>query len=104
LDPSTSSWTSPKLPIRTRRDELLVLRPRVKPRVEYGELLELAAVTTYGAADDQLVWSSDRDGVFGVGGDQPVRLSPGQHVLSVPRGATGTPNRGARVTDPPRIC
>jgi hypothetical protein len=101
---STSSWTSPELPIRTGRDELLVLRPRGKPRVGYGELLELAAVTTYGAADEQLVWSSDRDGDLGVGGYQLVRLSPGQHALSVRRGATGKPIRGAtvRVTGPPR--
>jgi hypothetical protein len=87
----TTSWRSERIPVKAgREDDLLVLRGAGdKTRINYGDPVELAAVTTYGAGDEEIIWSSDRDGDLGVGGYLTIRLSPGAHVLSVRRGACG---------------
>ena len=71
----TTSWRSERLSVRTGREELLVLRPAGETRVLSGEPLELAAITTSGAGYEEIIWSSDRDGDLGLGGNQLARLS-----------------------------
>ena len=63
----TTSWRSERIPVKPgRENDLVVLRrPVDDTRLDYGEPVELAAVTTYGAADEEIIWSSDRDGDLG---------------------------------------
>lgn len=90
----TTTWRSESIPVRTGRDGLFVLAPREDTKVHYGEPVEFAATTTYGAGYDEIIWSSDRDGDIGSGGQLLAKLSPGRHVISVRRGACGKPQRG----------
>ena len=93
----TTSWRSERMSVPTGRDDLLVLRPRGATTVAYGEEIVLSAVSTYGRAYGEIIWSSDRDGDLGTGGYQVVRLSPGKHLLTVRRGPSGKPVPGAVV-------
>jgi hypothetical protein len=97
----TTSWRSERIPVPTGRDELLVLRPRGATTIDRGSEIDLSAVSTYGSGYQETIWSSDRDGDLGTGGYQRVRLSPGEHQLSVRRGPCGqrVPGGVVKVTE-----
>lgn len=79
----TTTWRSDPLPVRTGREQLLVLEPRERTLVDYGQPVRLWAIRLHGGHAEDLAWYSDRDGALGSGEHLLVTLSVGRHRLSV---------------------
>ena len=79
------SWAQVRVSIgATRHGPLVeVATPAPGATIPIGAPASLLAISNPGEAPFGLLWSSDRDGLLGLGNELQVLLSPGRHTLTV---------------------